>query len=54
MDIGPDLQLVNNTGLKTEQNICFVNMTVQLLKCITTFEVADRFTDRHADPKKPI
>ena len=34
MEIGPDLQLVNNTGPKTEQNICFVNITVQLLKSI--------------------
>ena len=38
MDMGPDLQLVNNTGLKTEQNICFVNITVQLLKCIPSIQ----------------
>ena len=38
MDMGPDLQLVNNTGLKTEQNICFVNITVQLLKSIPSIQ----------------
>ena len=38
MDVGPDLQLVNNTGLKIEQNICFVNITVQLLNNIPSIQ----------------
>ena len=38
MDTGPDLQLVNNTGLKTEQNICFVNIIVQLLNNIPSIQ----------------
>ena len=29
---------MNNTGLKTEQNICFVNITVQLLKSIPSIQ----------------
>ena len=38
MTMGPDLQLVNNTGLKAEQNICFVNITVQLLRSIPSIQ----------------
>lgn len=38
MNMGPDLQLVNNTGLKAEQNICFVNISVQLLNCIPSIQ----------------
>ena len=38
MDVGPNLQLVNNTGLKKEQNICFVNIVVQLLNNIPSIQ----------------
>ena len=38
MDVVPNLQLVNNTGLKAEQNICFVNVVVQLLNNVTNFQ----------------
>ena len=50
------LKLVNNTGLESEANLCFVNSALQLLNSIPEFKqfFADKEYRQHFPEKLPI